>query len=77
MLGSTCNKPKRTFTNQECVKKRLTTHYTDRCGIKHPELQAKYVFGQMRLRGSQKNLQRDSTIEETVAKAEPTPERDS
>lgn len=46
--------PKSSCTNPECVEKGLTTHYTDRCWIKHPELRAKYTLGRMRPRGSQK-----------------------
>ncbi len=68
---------KRSYTNPECVEKGLTTHYTDRCWIKNPELRAKYAFGRMRPRGSQKNLRGGSTTQNTVAKTEPTPERNS
>lgn len=68
--------PKGSCTNPECVEKGLTTHYTDRCWIKHPELRAKYSLGRMRPRGSQRNL-RESAAQDVVTKTEPTPERDS
>lgn len=68
--------PKGFCTNPECVEKRLTTHYTDRCWIKNPELRAKYALGRVRPRGSQKNL-RSSTTPDTVTKTEQTAERDS
>lgn len=48
--------PKGSCTNPECVEKGLTTHYTDRCWIKNPELRSKYSLGKMRTKGSQKNL---------------------
>lgn len=66
--------PKGPCTNPECVEKGLTTHYTDRCWIKHPELRAKYSLGRMRPRGSQRNL-RGSAAQDDVPKTEPTPER--
>lgn len=44
--------PKTSYTNLERVEKGLTTHYTDCCWIKNPELQAKYALSQMRIRGS-------------------------
>ena len=68
--------PKGLCTNLECVEKGLTTHYTDCCWIKHPELQVKYFLARMRLRESQKNL-RGSAAQDVVPKTEPTPERDS
>lgn len=43
--------PKGSCTNPECVEEGLTTHYTDRCWIKHPELRAKYTLRQMRPKG--------------------------
>lgn len=68
--------PKGSCSNAECVEKGLTTHYTDRCWIKHPELRAKFPFGRMRTRGSQKNLRSQATPD-PLLKIEPTPERDS
>ena len=65
--------PKGSCTNLECVEKGLTTHYTDRCWIKHPELRAKYSLGRMRPRGSQRNLRGSAAQDKT----EPTPEKDS
>lgn len=68
--------PKGSCTNAECVEKGLTTHYTDRCWIKHPELRAKNALGLMRTRSSQRNLRSQAT-QDPALKAEPTPERNS
>ena len=48
--------PKRTCTTPECVERKVTTHYNDRCWIKNPELRAKYSLRQMKPRGSNQNL---------------------
>ena len=37
-MSSIHRAPKGSCTNPECVEKSLTTHFTDRCWIKHPEL---------------------------------------
>lgn len=44
--------PKGSCTNPECVEKGLTTHYTDKYWIKHPELRKKYGLGKTRTRRS-------------------------
>lgn len=36
--------PKRSYKNSECIEKSLTTYYTNRCQIKHPELRQKYAL---------------------------------
>ncbi len=64
--------PKRSCKNPEYIKKGLTTHYTDRCWIKHPELRQKYALGRMQTRGSQRNLK-----PKKETKTEPTPEMES
>lgn len=70
--------PKRSYTNKKCVKKGLTTHYTDWCWIKNPKQRAKYAFGRMRPQGSQKNLHGTSITQKTnTMKTEQTPEVDS
>lgn len=51
--GGAHRAPKGSCTNPECVEKGLTTHYTDRCWIKNPELRAKYSLGRLKTRGSQ------------------------
>lgn len=66
--------PKGSCKNPECIEKGLTTHYTDRCWIKHPELRQKYALGRMRTRGSQRNLKAEESKD---VKTEPTPERES
>ncbi len=68
--------PNGSSTNTECVKKGLRTHYTDFCWIKHPELQAKYVFSQIRPCGSQRNFREGFPTQETVVRAEPISETD-
>ena len=70
--------PKGSCTNPECVEKGLTTHYTDRCWIKHPELRAKYTLRQMRPKGSSKNLKaKDKDSDEPRASEGPPAERES
>lgn len=70
----TLTAPKGSCKNLECIEKGLTTHYTDRCWIKHPELRQKYALGRMRTRGSQQNLKAEESKD---VKTEPTPERES
>ena len=48
--------PKGSCTNPECIEKGLTTHYTDKCWVKNPELRKKYALGKMRTRGLQRDL---------------------
>ena len=72
--------PKGTCTTKECVERGVTTHYTDRCWILHPELRAKYSLRQMRTRGSNRNLRKANTPAEnteTKREATGTPEIDS
>ena len=47
-----------TCTNQECIDRGSTSHYSDRCWIKHPELCTKYALKHMRTRGSNRNLRK-------------------
>ena len=61
--------PKGTCTNQECIDKGLTTHYTDRCWVKHPELRAKYTLRQMRPKGSNRNLKGAAACTDTATEA--------
>lgn len=51
--------PPGTCKNQECIDKGVTTHYTERCFLKYPELRAKYSLRGMKPRGSRTNLQKD------------------
>lgn len=53
--------PPGTCTNPDCIKKGNTTHYTDRCFLKYPELQPKHSLHQMRTKGSKQNLQSQTT----------------
>lgn len=66
--------PKGSCKNPECIEKGLTTHNTDRCWIKHPELRQKYALGRMRTPGSQRNLKAEGSKD---VKTEPTPEKES
>lgn len=50
--------PRGTCTTQECIDQGITTHFPDRCWIKHPELRAKYSLRQMRTRGSKRSLRK-------------------
>lgn len=45
----------------------LTTHYSDRCWVKNPELRAKYALRQMKPRGSNRNLRGGLTTGATEA----------
>ncbi len=70
--------PKGSCTNPECVEKGLTTHYTDRCWIKHPELRAKYTLRQMKPKGSNRNLKaKDKATDDARASEEPPGDRES
>ncbi len=71
--------PKGTCTTKECIKRGVTTHYTDRCWVLHLELRAKYSLHQMRPRGSNRNLKKTNTPAGSVEKREETltPEIDS
>lgn len=53
--------PKGSCTNLECIEKRLTIHYTDKCWVKHPELRRKYTFEKMKTHDSQKDLRSPQT----------------
>lgn len=53
--------PSGTCTNQQCIDKGVTTHYTERCFLRYPELRAKYPLRGMRPRGSGTNLRKDTT----------------
>lgn len=64
--------PKKLCKNPECIKKSLTTHYTDCCWIKYPELGQKYALDRMQTHGSQRNLKA-----EKETKTESTPEIES
>lgn len=49
--------PKGTCTNPQCVQKGVTSHYTDHCFLKNPELRRpRYPLQQMRPKGSRGNL---------------------
>ena len=47
-----------TCTNPECIEEGITSHFTDHCFLKHPELRprTKYTLRQMKPRGSKTNL---------------------
>lgn len=62
--------PKRTCTTKECVERGVTTHYTNRCWVLHPELHAKYSLRQMQPKGLNRNLKKINTPAELVEKRE-------
>ena len=64
--------PKGTCTTKRYVKRGVSTHYTDRYWVLHPELRAKYSLHQMRPRGSNRNLKKVNTPVESVEKREET-----
>lgn len=53
--------PKGSCTTPECVARNVTTHSSDRCWVKHPELRAKHSLRQIRSRGSNRNLRKATT----------------
>lgn len=53
---------KNSCINPKYIEKEFIIHYTNCSQIKHPELQAKYTFGQICSCKSQKNLQEDSAV---------------
>ena len=53
--------PKGTCTTKECIKRSVTTHYTDWCWVIHSELQAKYSLQQIQIRRSNQNLKKANT----------------
>ena len=61
--------PRGTCTNQECIDRGSTAHYSDRCWIKHPELRTKYALKHMRTRGSNRNLKKPDEPESRDASA--------
>lgn len=70
--------PKGTCTTQECIDRGITTHFPDRCWIKHPELRAKYSLCHMRTKGSNRSLKKAATPTEPEQKGAPSvPEIDS
>lgn len=70
--------PKGTCTTQECIDRGITTHFLDRCWIKHPKLQAKYSLCHMRTKGSNRSLKKAATPPEPEQKGAPSvPEIDS
>lgn len=58
-----------TCTNQECIDRGSTSHYSDKCWVKHPELRAKYAFKHMKPRRSNRNLRKASEAENRDASA--------
>ena len=71
--------PKRTCIIKEYVEREVTTNYTDRCWVLHPELCAKYSLRQIQPRRLNRNLKKTNTSAESVEKREKTltPEIDS
>lgn len=65
--------------NSDCVKKGLTTNYTDCYWIKHLELQAKYALNWMHFCKFQRNLQgnSNSTTLETAPKTKSSVKKDN
>lgn len=52
---------KETYTNPEYVQKNVISHYTEHCFLKYLKLcQPKYLFYQIKPKGSKKNLQNDN-----------------
>lgn len=51
--------PPGTCTNQECIDKGVTAHYTERCFLKYPQLQVKYSLRGMKPRGIRTNRRKD------------------
>ncbi len=64
--------PLGTCTNPDCIKSGNTTHYTDRCFLKYPELRPKHSLHQMRTKGSRQNL-----LSQTTESPSDTPTRES
>lgn len=58
-----------TCTNQECIDQGSTSHYSDKCWVKHPELRAKYALKHIKPRGSKRNLRKASEAENRDASA--------
>ena len=66
--------PKGSCTNPECVAKNVTSHYTDHCFLKHPELRRpRYSLQQMGLKGSKGNLRNDNPSANSSTPAATTP----
>lgn len=61
--------PRGSCTNQECIDRGSTAHYSDKCWVKHPELRAKYALKHMRTRGSNRNLRKAGEPESQDASA--------
>lgn len=58
---------KATCTNPECIKKGITSHFTDHCFLKHSELRRpRYTLQQMRPKGSKANLRSENSIPPTA-----------
>ena len=60
--------PRGTCTTQGCIDGGSTTHFPDRCWVKHPELRARYSLRQMRTRESNRSLRKAATSAESERK---------
>ncbi len=60
--------PRRMCTTQECIDRGITTHFPDRCWVKHPELWARYSLRQMRTWGSNRSVRKAVTHAESEQK---------
>lgn len=71
--------PVGTCTNQECIDKGVTAHFTDRCFLKYPELRTRYSLRSMRPKGSRTNLRKDTAPAQSTSSSTnlETPVRES
>ena len=60
--------PRKTCKTQECINWGITTHFPDRCWVKHLQLCTKYSLRQMRTRGSNRSLKKRATPMESEQK---------
>lgn len=69
--------PRETCTTQECIDRGITTHFPDRCWVKHPELRAKYSLCHMKTRGSNCSLRKVTPAEPEQRETPAAPEIES
>lgn len=61
--------PRRSYTNKEYIDQRSTTHFSDKCWVKHLELCSKYTHKLMRTWRSNQNPRKASEPESQDALA--------
>lgn len=77
LAARTPQAPRGTCTTEECIDRGTTTHFPDRCWVKHPEFRAKYSLRQMRTRGSNRSLRKAATPADLERKELAPPEIES